>query len=139
MTKYNVWLLDVNALIAIVRMDHIHHRPMQRWFDAVPHRRWSSCPITQSGFVRIMVATGAFDSVEARHRLEAGLLQPGYEFWPADIAYAEAVRGLVEPKGHKQVTDAYLLGLALHRGGMLATFDKALKTYFEEGVELIPT
>jgi hypothetical protein len=28
--------------------------------------------------------------------------------------------------GHQQVTDAYLLGLAIRRGGRLATFDRSI-------------
>jgi hypothetical protein len=127
MTKSDIWLLDVNAPIAFLRRDHVHRRPMQLWFNAIPSRRWSSCPITQAGFVRIMTATGDVDPVVARRHLEAGLLQPNHEFWPAGIPYPDAIKDLREPKGHRQVTDAYLLGLALH------------KTYFDEGVEPIPT
>jgi hypothetical protein len=30
--------------------------------------------------------------------------------------------------GHQQVTDAYLLGLAMHKKGKLATMDRAVRT-----------
>jgi predicted nucleic acid-binding protein len=33
--------------------------------------------------------------------------------------------------GHQQVTDAYLLGLAINRGGVLATLDKGIAALTE--------
>ena len=34
---------------------------------------------------------------------------------------------------HQQVTDAYLLGLAIHRGGILATLDRKIGDLVEPG------
>jgi predicted nucleic acid-binding protein len=45
-------------------------------------------------------------------------------------------------KGHQQLTAAYLLGLAAHRHGVLATFDRGLRTLAggtSEFVEIVPT
>ena len=50
-----------------------------------------------------------------------------HEFWPDELPLAGAVAFAgVRLMGHQQVTDAYLLGLALHRGGMLATLDQRI-------------
>ena len=54
----------------------------------------------------------------------------GYEFWPDDLTYADAPLGRIQ--GHKQVTDAYLVALAAHHGGKLATFDRALAAVHPE-------
>ncbi|MDX2179225.1 MAG: TA system VapC family ribonuclease toxin [Bryobacteraceae bacterium] len=139
MTNTKRWLLDTNALIALLRRDHVHHPAVRRWFDEFGRHAWATCPITQAGFVRICAAAYGISQPEARRRLERGIEHPAHSFWPADVSYSEAISLLLEPMGHKQVTDAYLLGLALHHGGQLATFDKALKIYFGEGVELIAT
>jgi uncharacterized protein len=54
----------------------------------------------------------------------------GHEFWPDDLRYdAIDMRGVV---GHKQVTDAYLAGLARSRGGRLATLDRALAVLHDD-------
>lgn len=37
--------------------------------------------------------------------------------------------------GHQQVTDAYLLGLAIHKKGRLATLDRALLSLLPERSE----
>jgi predicted nucleic acid-binding protein len=45
-----------------------------------------------------------------------------------DLWFAEAVEFAgMRLVGHQQVTDAYLLGLAIHRGGMLATLDRGIE------------
>lgn len=47
-----------------------------------------------------------------------------HEFWPDGLGFDDIhLRGVV---GHKQVTDAYLAGLARSKGGRLATLDRAL-------------
>jgi hypothetical protein len=59
--------------------------------------------------------------------LEAALQHPSHCFWSDEIGLAEAVqpfrRRIV---GHRQVNDAYLLGLAICKGGRLATLDRGL-------------
>jgi predicted nucleic acid-binding protein len=46
-------LLDVNVLIALAWPNHIHHRLASRWFDRNRKSGWATCPLTQSGFVRV--------------------------------------------------------------------------------------
>ena len=49
---------------------------------------------------------------------------PRHRFWPDTLSHADvSLRGVL---GHRQVTDAYLAGLARHHGGKLATFDRGL-------------
>jgi predicted nucleic acid-binding protein len=61
--------------------------------------------------------------------------QPKHTFWPDDVSYlALPERGL---RGHKQVTDYYLVALAGKNGGKLATMDEALAATFPDVCELI--
>jgi hypothetical protein len=54
---------------------------------------------------------------------------PGHAFWPTPISYFEATAPFKRRMhGPKQITDGYLLGIAKHHGGKLATMDKAVKS-----------
>lgn len=125
------FLLDVNVLIALHWPPHEAHARAQRWFAKNADQGWATCAMTQAGFVRI-VSNPAFSQrvVSPRDALEVlqGSLQHrAHRFWTEDIGVTEAVarfgRRLL---GHQQVTDAYLLGLAIHKKGRLATLDASL-------------
>jgi toxin-antitoxin system PIN domain toxin len=101
------------------------------------HVKRATCPMTESGFVRI-VSNPAFSRrpVSPRDALEVlrGSLQHRtHRFWPEDIGIAEAVSEFV-PRlvGHRQVTDAYLLGLAIHKKGKLVTLDRGLESLLQD-------
>ena len=130
-------LLDVNVLIALLWPPHEAHARAQRWFAQNAYQGWATCAMTQAGFVRI-VSNPAFSqrAVSPRDALEvlSGSLQhPAHHFWTEDIGVAEALapfgRRLL---GHQQVTDAYLLGLAIHKKGRLATLDASLSSLLPE-------
>jgi toxin-antitoxin system PIN domain toxin len=127
----SVCLLDSNVLIALSWPTHEAHESVQRWFAKHSNRGWATCSLTQAAFVRIM-SNPAFspDAVtpdEAMTLLSANLQHPSHEFWKADIPFVDAVRsfrrGIV---GHRQVADAFLLGLAIHNKGRLVTLDRGL-------------
>ena len=132
-------LLDVNLLISLVREDHSAHRLVKRWFRHLNGRRWATCALTEAGFVRI-IANPRFlqkppEVSEAIDMLEALRSLPGHQFWNMDLAFGEAVERLQERLfGHQQVTDAYLLGLAVSKKGKLATLDHGIKNL--AGIEL---
>lgn len=115
-------LLDANALIALTVTDHVHHDLMENWFD---ERRepFATCPITQGALVRFLLRGGAtaHDAVDIVRGLRAA---DGHEFWPDELGYEQIdLHGVV---GHKQVTDAYLAGLARWRRSRLGTLDRPL-------------
>lgn len=125
------FLLDVNVLIALLWPAHEAHGRAQRWFAKNADQGWATCAMTQAGFVRI-VSSPAFSRrvVSPRDALEVlqgSLLHRAHRFWAEDIGVTEAVarfgRRLL---GHQQITDAYLLGLAIHKRGRLATLDSGL-------------
>lgn len=111
--------------------EHVAYERVQSWLTSPTGRHWATCPLTQAGFVRI-VSNPSFHpqplSVsEAFKLLTAMTGRPGHHFWPMDITLSEAVQpfreGLV---GHRQVTDAYLLGLAIKNKGRLITLDRGI-------------
>ncbi|MBM3790524.1 MAG: VapC toxin family PIN domain ribonuclease [Acidobacteria bacterium] len=130
-----VYLLDINLLVALLWTNHEQHEAAGIWFRQ-RRSEWSTCPLTQAGFVRVSSNPRVFPEApspgKALEVLEANLRHPRHRFWEDDISFAEAVApfsGLLT--GHQQVTDAYLLGLAVRKGGILATFDAGIAALVE--------
>jgi len=125
------YLLDTNVLIALLWPSHALHERAVKWFSRQRSKRWATCPLTEAGFVRI-VSNPAFSRDAVTPREAAGILAANtaakdHVFWPAELPFTEAVAFAgARFVGHQQTTDAYLLGLALHRGGMLATLDERI-------------
>lgn len=125
------FLLDVNVLIALVDGSHIQSRPAHAWFEREGKHAFATCPITENGLLRIVgnprypTPHGSATAVVAA--LESLRSLPGHEFWPDDISLADATyfdrRHVL---ASSQVTDAYLLALAVAHGGRFATFDRRL-------------
>lgn len=130
------YLLDTNVLIALLWPSHAHHDRTAKWFARHRGKGWATCPLTEAGFVRI-VSNPAFSRDAVTSREAAGVLAANtsaedHSFWPDELAFADAVGFAgVRLVGHQQVTDAYLLGLAIHRGGMLATLDERIAALTE--------
>jgi len=132
-----VALLDVNVLIALIWPEHQFHQQALSWFDRNARNGWATCPITQMGFVRILSSSpipNAPTVREALSLLEPNLDHPAHEFWADEIGILPAIKLTgATLQGHRQITDAYLLGLAMHRRGKLATFDRSIATLLPEG------
>jgi hypothetical protein len=124
-------LLDVNVLIALLDDAHVFSRRANEWLESTP-RRIATCPIVENGVIRIMGAP----SYSATHRATPEQIAQGlsslieavdHEFWPDDVSLLdETLVDFSRLHGHRQVTDAYLLALAVRRGGAIASFDTAL-------------
>ena len=133
------WLLDVNVLLALLDPVHPHHAAAHAWF-ATACASWASCNLTQNGALRIM-SHPRYGNAVASAALAAELLaelcsQPGHVWWPADLSLLDSP--LVDRArllSSSQVTDTYLLALAVKHGGRLATFDKRLVTSAVRGGE----
>ena len=128
-----VCLFDVNCLIATVDSDHVHHEPMQRWFSAHAGRGWATCPITENGLIRVVsqpaYPSGQRSPAEIIRTLQQlkNVCRESYQFWEDGVSLTN--ESLFRPEyiiGPRQVTDAYLLGLATKRGGVVLSFDRSL-------------
>ena len=128
LTKGPTYLLDVNVLVALLDEDHVHHRVVTKWFDT-PGLQWALCPFTEAGLLRYMTRPKMGDmSMEEATAMLAQLKQEaGYHYQPIAGDWQTLCGPFFKRLfGHNQVTDAYLLGLAVHRGLVLATFDRAI-------------
>jgi toxin-antitoxin system PIN domain toxin len=135
-----VALLDVNALVALAWDSHVHHAAMRTWFAANGAEGWATCPITESGFVRVSSNPKVLPSpigVEAARAVIAALRAlDGHRFLVDDVSIAEP--DVPRMSGHRQVTDAHLLALARRSGMRVVTFDAAVLTLSDgHGVELL--
>lgn len=143
------YLLDVNVLIALLWARHEHHAAAHRWFTEASPRGWATCSLTQLAFVRIVsnpvFSPEAVRPTQALAVLRANLQHPSHREW----SDRWGVVPLLEPdaealRGHRQVTDLYLLALAARHGGRLATFDRGLEALaraagpFADCLELVP-
>ena len=126
-----VALLDVNLLVALFDPDHVHHELAHDWFSDQKEVGWATCPVTENGLLRVLTSP-AYRSPANRPddivaRLRAFRKSGGHEFWADAVSLAdEKTFSATYLRGHRQVTDVYLLGLARSRGGLLATFDRSI-------------
>lgn len=124
-------LLDANVLIALAWPQHVHHATAHKWFAKAGKRAWATCAITQLAFVRISSNPGIIpDAVsprEACNLLEKITKLPRHLFWAdtADVCSLDELNN-VALVGYRQVTDAYLIGLARLHQGRIATLDRAM-------------
>ena len=133
----SVHLLDVNVLIALIWPAHQQHAIAQRWLANSSQKGWATCPLTQTAFVRIIsnpaFSRDALTPTQTLKILEAALQHRDHQFWPDDIGVIEALRGISKPlSGHQQISDAYLLGLAIHRKGKLLTMDRSISSLLSQ-------
>jgi uncharacterized protein len=124
------YLLDTNILIALAWRNHVHHADVTAWFGRKAAARFRTCPITQTAFVRIS-SNPSFSSSAVMPGDAVALLRritglPGHGFWPADLSLPEAFAAYPVLGSHRQITDAYLLSLAIAHDGVLATIDRGI-------------
>lgn len=122
-------LLDVDVLIALLDAAHVHHHEARAWLEANIAEGWASCPITQNGCIRILsqpAYPGAQPPAVIAARLAEAVETRWHEFWADDLTVVEpGALGWQQILSSRQLTDAYLLALAVRRGGRLVTLDRA--------------
>lgn len=123
-------LLDVNVLLALADVRDMHHRKARAWRVQSMSDGWASCPLTQNGFLRV--------SSQRKHpspipiaisfRVLAQLVsRPDHTFWPDSISLLNNERiDYSRVLGPRQLTDIYLLALAVENGGRLVTLDSSI-------------
>lgn len=133
-----VALLDVNVLVALFDPEHVHHQTAHEWLAENRSRGWATCPLTENGLVRILSnpsysgrRTTVQDAVE---RLAAFRASGDHAFWPDTVSLCQEGRfTFPHIGGHRQLTDVYLLALAVQNQGRLATFDRGIRPHSVAG------
>lgn len=121
----------MNVLIALIDRSHVHHDLVHRWFEHEGHSHWATCPLTENGLVRIL-GHSCYPNSAGSPAAALALLQrmrslPGHVFWSDSISLLDpSLVGPLRLLTSSQVTDSYLLALAVARAGRLATLDRRL-------------
>ncbi len=121
-------LFDINVLIALLDAQHVHHRMALAWLQQNIGDGWASCPLTQNGVIRILsqpAYPGSLTPTAVARRLAAATRTEWHRFWPDNISLLEPeVANWDAVLGSRQVTDTYLLALAVHHGGRFVSLDR---------------
>ncbi len=124
------YLLDINILLALLDPMHVFHDAAHRWFHAQGRMQWATCPLTENGVVRIASQPTYGNTPGAAPVVAVALSQlcsrHGHQFWQEDFSLLDETHFVREKLVGKQVTDSYLLAMAVRHGGKLATFDRRL-------------
>lgn len=133
------FLLDVNLLLGLFWPSHIFHIAALEWFVEFEHSGWATCPMTESGFLRVLsnpvFTAGGPPFQEAFELLtECKRGNANHRFWQHGTEVENLPRSLISRITHRdQLTDAYLIALALEKGGRLVTFDRRMIRLAPEG------
>lgn len=123
-----VFLPDVNVLVALTNPAHVHHAQAHRWLSNV--ERFATTPLTENGLVRLLLnpaVTGQQVSGQRAIGILAGVRADRRATFLPDASSLSAplidVVGLV---GHRQATDFHLINLAALHEATLVTFDRRI-------------
>jgi toxin-antitoxin system PIN domain toxin len=122
-------LLDINVLIAMADPDHVHHHLVEDFLHKSGRDGWATCPLVENGFIRIFghpkYPQGPGSTQSARIVLSGLLARAGHQFWADDISIADSAVYQNLPAS-RDLTDYYLLALAIHHQARLATLDQRI-------------
>lgn len=135
-------LADVNVLVALVWEAHVHHAAARRWYVELDGRIWATTSTTQTGFVRVSSNPAAVGEAlpvrEAVAVLAAVIATPSHRFLADDRGFVDnALVPHDRLAGHRQVTDAHLIGVARRHGARVVTFDRAMTGLGRADVDVI--
>jgi uncharacterized protein len=131
-------LLDVNVLVALFDPAHVHHDIAHAWFADNRDHGWATCPLTENGFLRTAnVGRREFVPVpELVDHLDTFRSTHGHHFWVDDLSLVD--RRLFNASvmhGRRQLTDIYLLGLAVKQQARLVTLDQRIPLAAVKGAQ----
>ena len=134
------YLLDVNVLVALLDEAHVHHAVTQN-LVAQPNLKIATCALTENGVLRVLNLPGysnygpaGFEAVRAQ--LDHLCKDTDHEFWTCDVTLRDASNiNWSRVMGHNQITDVYLLALAVAHDGALATLDHRVALNAVQGAQ----
>lgn len=132
-------LLDVNVLVALLDTAHAHHRVATDWLAANLSQGWASSPLTQNGCLRVL-SQPAYPSplplLQVVERLARATADASHVFWQDSVSLLDAGRvSWTQVLTGRQLTDAYLLALAVEQGGRFVTLDRGVAAAVVQGAK----
>ena len=124
-------LLDVNVWVALFDDAHLFSAQANA-FIAKPGVKIATCPLVENGVIRVLNLPsygrrGAVGLTAVRERLRQACDELDHEFWPDDVSLRDdASVDFSRVHGHQQVTDVYLLAMAVRHKGCLVSFDRGI-------------
>jgi len=139
-------LADISVLIALADPRHVHHVAARNWLATHPEIGLATCPLTESGFLRIYghpsYPHGPGSPEKALMDLKAYRARRGHHFLPCDLSFADPLFTSLTGLAPQRVTGIYLVALALKYGIRFATFDANLPAKLvargAQAVDVIP-
>jgi toxin-antitoxin system PIN domain toxin len=115
------YLLDVNALIALIWTDHASHTKAEKWTAG---KSLATCPFSEVGFLRVSTNPKALGAsmADARKLLADFLKRHRVEFVSADLPALKSPGAKSD-----EITDLYLAELAASKAMKLATLDQGIR------------
>lgn len=132
-------LFDVSFLLAMLDADHMAHGRARVWWAKERENGWASSPIVQNGFLRIISQRSYLSPrsiPDAIVMLRLATLSPEHQFWSDDVSILDA--SIIDHSrllGPRQITDIYLLALAVKNGGRFVTLDTGISPAAVRGAE----
>lgn len=130
-------MFDVSFLVALLDQEHVRHEEANDWLSANSATGWATCPLTENACLRVMTNpryTAPQTAALVLGRLDATKQGGNHVFWPDDVSITDATAfdwSLLQ--GHQQITDVYLLALAVAHRGQLVTFDQRIPSEMVKG------
>jgi toxin-antitoxin system PIN domain toxin len=125
------YLVDVNVVIALVDPMHMHHERAHRWFAERSGSPWCTSPIVQNDALRIL-AHPNYPNTQSMPAVVMSLSSlvshPEHEFLADSVSLLTGDVRRERLLSSGQVTDSYLLALAVASDAQLVTFDTRLVT-----------
>jgi uncharacterized protein len=126
-----IYLLDVNALLALGIQEHEFHDRVSHWINKAvsAKHQFATCAITELGFLRVILESSYPNStLPLAQKLLSLMKSSGHFQFFADDQEATQLPHWV--KWPKQLTDGHLLALAKARNGILTTLDEQIRGAF---------
>lgn len=124
-------LLDVSVWVLLFDDAHQFSARANAFIDT-PGLQVATCPLVENGVIRVMSLPsygrrGGLTIQQVRNRLAEACSQLDHAFWSDAISLRDDAHvDFSRVQGHNQITDLYLLALAVHNGGCLASFDQGI-------------
>jgi toxin-antitoxin system PIN domain toxin len=129
-------LVDVNVWLALLVIQHEHHKLARQWFETLAADEAGLCRIVQLALIRLLgnrsiMGVHAISASAAWNLLEKLLEDERVDFVPEPSGVDSVLPTLFNYSGptSKLVTDAYLTAFAIAASRRLVTLDRGFRQF----------